>query len=679
MTHRGTRLAYVLVLLYAAAAAFLVVRGLEEAGVLGADHVVLVTGESGAGADRTVTAVQDVARTQGVDVGRLVDDVTAPGERRHLYLAVGRPDATPAGWLRDGYPAFGPQGRTDVHDLADLGLVDPRGYYVVFGDDRGRDALTAELRRLGYVVETRAYYAPAAIAQWVAGQPLGVGLLVVTLLVVVVVAAGVLGGVKSYAVQRLHGAAGGTLLLRDLRDVARVVLVAGGALALLVAAGLRLWNGGAQWHAYATVALATAGALLLVVLVAHAAAIALTGRVPVLESLQGRLPAHGTTAAVYLVRVPALVLAVSAAVTATVSATDVADRRAALDSWAAAGDAASLSFSPMLSPAETRRLSVRAGEWLADEEAAGRTVMAVQDRLELLAPGATGDVLLVNSTYLAQQDVRTTDGERVTGPPTGTVLVLVPQDRAAGTAGLTRALAAWARSGPGDATPTVTTLTVPSGTELFTYASRRGTSQGATLTGAVVVVVDAASGVVRPDDYMAWASQGAVLVLEPQRALAQAQAAGLTDFVTSFRPAQQEAADVYAEVLRELRLHLANVVAALLVLLATAVGLGQVYTRSHAQRLFVTYVHGWSFVRTHRGLLAVEGALLLGVVGASAWATATLLTAPEGTTGGGEQALALGGLQPVLASGWALVNAAFVVATLVVLTRRLVRTRSAEA
>lgn len=680
MTHRGTRLAYVLVLLYAAATAFLVVRGLEESGVLGADHVVLVSGEAGAGAARTVAAVQDVAERQHVDVGRLVDDLLDPGERRHLYLAVGRPDGVPAGWLRHGYPAFSPQGRTEVHALADLGPVDPRGYYVVFGGADGRDALDAALRDLGYTVQTRAYYAPDAIAQWVWSQPLGVGLLVTTLLVVVVVAAGVLSGVKSYGVQRLHGASGVTLLARDLRDVARVVLVATAAVVVLGGGALAAWNGLHQWQAVAAVAGATAAALLLVVLLAHAAAIALTGRVPVLDALQGRLPAQGTTAAVYLVRVPALVLAVTAAVTATSAAADVAERRAALESWSTVGDAAFLSFSPVLSPDETDRLVTASGRWLVAEEAAGRMVLAAQDRLELLVPGATGDVLVVNGTYLAQQDVRTADGARVTGAAPGEVLVLVPAERAADRAALAEAVTTWASGAPGDDTPAVATALLAPGATLFTYGAQRGSAASPVLTGAVVLVVDAASGVVPPDDYLAWASQGAVLVLDPQQALRGAQDAGLAGFVTSFRPAQQEAAATYAQVLRDLRLHLANVAAALLVLLATAVGLGQVYTRSHAQRLFVSYVHGWSFVRTHPRLLAVEAALGVAVVAVSVQATAALLaTRPGDAPGDPAAAVALGGLQPVVASSWALLNVGFVVATLVVLTRRLVRTRSAEA
>ncbi|UZN02501.1 hypothetical protein [Cellulomonas sp. S1-8] len=681
MTHRGTRLAYVLVLLYAAATAFLVVRGLEESGVLGADHLVHVSGDAGPGAARTVAVVEDVARTHRVDVGRLVDDLLAPGERRHLYLAVGRPDAGPADWLVHGYPAFGPQGRTDVHDIADLGQVDPRGYYVVFGGTDGRDALDAALRDLGYDVESRAYYAPGAIAQWVWAQPLGTGLLVMTLLVVVVVAAGVLSSVKSYAVQRLHGASGATLVARDLRDVGRVVLVACGVLAVLVGAALWAWNGLHQWVAYAAVAGATAGALLLVVLLAHVTAIWLTGRVPVLDALKGRLPAHGTTAAVYLVRGPALVLAVAASVTATVAVADVVERRDALEAWSTVGDAASLTFTAAFSPAETDRLAGTTGEWLVAEEAAGRMVLAAQDRLELMAPGAQGDVLLVNSTYLTQQDVRTADGARLTGTPPGTVTVLVPQDRAAEHDAIVGTITTWADSGPATTAPAVESALLPAGTELFTYGAQRGTQERPVLTDAVVVVVDATSGTVRPADYMALASQGHVLVLDPERALQGAQDAGLTGFVTSFRPAQQEAVDVYADVLRDLRLHLANVAVALLVLLATAVGLGQVYTRSHAQRLFVSYVHGWSFVRTHPRLLAVEAALLIAVAGASVWATGALLAARPGVgpDGGPGSAYALGGLQPVLTSSWALLNAGFVVVTLVVLTRRLVRTRSAEA
>ena len=139
---------------------------------------------------------------------------------------------------------------------------------------------------------------------------------------------------------------------------------------------------------------------------------------------------------------------------------------------------------------------------------------------------------------------------------------------------------------------------------------------------------------------------------------------------------------MHSELVRDLRIHAFNVLAALGVLLATAIGLAEIYTRKNAQRTFAMFISGWRFTQSH--IVVLGGELLLGVVivGWSVSQTLPLLlasdtdaTAPPNAT----EVFLLGGWQPVILTGLAAANFVFFLLALHRKTRQLILTRSPEA
>ena len=104
MKSNGIRLAYIIAITYAFLGSFLFLRGLDNAGVLGADAVVQVSGNQTVPSAEVVNTVRHIADDHRAIIGRTIDDVREPGTRRHLYLGGGDPHGRAAHWLTDGYP-----------------------------------------------------------------------------------------------------------------------------------------------------------------------------------------------------------------------------------------------------------------------------------------------------------------------------------------------------------------------------------------------------------------------------------------------------------------------------------------------------------------------------------------------------------------------------------------------
>jgi hypothetical protein len=682
---RGVRLAYVIVAVYSSLASFLFLRGMDDLGPLGATDIVVVSGgaQQAAGAD-VVTTVQQVAAQQRINVVRFVEDLHDPAQARHLYLAIGDRTSPSGAWLDGGYPAFSQDTRTHVHPWGDGADLDPRGHYYTFGDAAATSVLADGFRAHGYSVETRTYYAPLSVLGWIVVQPLGLSALVVTLLVIVVVAASVLANVRGYAVHRLHGVPPVRILGGDLRRSLPALGAALGGVAALDAVLLALYNGGAQWRAFAVAAGTLTVALVLVALVTHAVTLALAGGRPVLEALKGGLPTRLVGVAVYLVRVPALFVAIAAVVGTGVATAQLAEQATAREHWRSAGEGVHLLFSPDLSQDEFGELAVPAGEYLLDAEATGDVILAAQDEVPWggSLPGRHQS-LLVNNVYLAHQDVRDVEGERIQDLPEDAVTVLVPSRYAHASASIVDDVRDWitmiARGAP---EVDVGTRVLAPGQELFTYGAADRPNQPVLLRDAVAVVVNGGTGIFVPDEYTYVGTRQGLVVTDAATARAGLTSVGAQDLVMAYPPVALAAAQELAALVNDTRLQAFNAVAALAVLLGTAVATAQVSTRKNAQAIFAKHISGWSFTRTHRGLLGAELAVAVGVVAWSAWSTVTALAAaptPGGYAEPSQALLFLGPWQPALLAAVVAVNLAALAGALAYYGRLLVRTRSSES
>jgi hypothetical protein len=196
----------------------------------------------------------------------------------------------------------------------------------------------------------------------------------------------------------------------------------------------------------------------------------------------------------------------------------------------------------------------------------------------------------------------------------------------------------------------------------------------------VVVVVTGSSGVISDEDYTSIASRGELLIEDPDQAMAGLTKAGVGQYVLGMSPFAQEAAETYRWALRDAGLQMFNLAAAVVVLLITALTLSIVYCRRNAQVLFVKFISGWSFPRTHRWILAAEGAFTLALVTWTWYQSAALLDryqtpgAPPAPAG----LLTLQVWEPVLSVGTGLFSLTLITLTLLRTNATFVKVHSAS-
>lgn len=681
MLTRGARLCHVVSVLVALVAGFLFFARFDDTGVQGATGVLRVSsGATSATGAEAFRLVEELAVGEGVVVGRFEPDLRDPVGTRHLYLAVGDPHAESASWLVHGYPAFTRGVSTLVHPWTDLGTQDAGGDYLVFGPDETTERLVSVLVGAGLEAQHRAAYDAAAVANHTLTDPISASVATSALLVAVIALASAVASTKAYGIRRLQGASWGRIVVGDLGAHLRFLLPLVAASLGLTAITLHFVNGWNQIGRYLTVAAGIGAALLVCTWLAHLAGAGLAVRTPLPSALKGEDPTGGPLVAAHAARVVAtlLALAVLGSTVAATASADSFDRTRPV--WEAGTQAVRLGFKGTLGAEQTEALVGRTGQWLAERERSGSLVLAREFVLmEVLGPEwLSTPSLLVNSNHLREQPVQASDGKPVEPPAAGEVLVVVPASRMELAPPVLAGIERWAGTN-GAGRVSVRMVTGQDAHQVFTYSPQRP-GHPPVVQDPVLVVVDQATGLFSPDDYMAFASQGAAVLLGGDEVIASARAAGVDPFVQSYSPANLEASALLADAARTARIAVFNAIAALAVLGATILGTAQVYTRRDRQRLFVTHISGWPFARSHKRAIAIEAVLLLGVV---AW---QVVSALQGGGRAEDAPLSLAELTHQQAQDWTLLllvatalgASAGMLAVIALLTSQLVRTRSAE-
>ncbi|MEW2451325.1 hypothetical protein AB0896_27835 [Streptomyces parvulus] len=631
MLHRGIKYVHAAVLATSAMMAFLFVRGLDEQLVLGNSAQVWVfeSDDSVSGA-RVAREIAAFSEENEVAVAREAPDVRNPDGIRHLYMASGAPRSNAASWLRDAYPGFSAHVETRVHPLAEIGQRDPRGFYYVFGPPRAADALVAEFGGLGLRASVQHPLAAGELALFFSGDDLFWTFWVVALAAAATTGASVLLSAKAYGVLRLQGHSLWDVLARDLRQLAGFWAAAVCAVAAVTLAFLGYYNGLAWLGLFASVAVALAGPLVLLVLATHAAALVLISKVALPRALKGELPGRAALVATYLVRVPALLLALAVAMDVALAGQHVLAGQDTRSAYARAGDAVTIRLNGSLM-GEQRKVIAQVGGWLRRSDTAGEIVVAGRRDLrdassEVRLP--PGEMLVVNESFLARQPVldpagrrysaRTPDGK---GPNAHAVRLIVPDSLAGHTADIRAGLPdMFGRLAPEVRRGLeVTSLRAKDGQRLFGYNSgalspntaHRPDDDRSLVRDPVLVVVPNGSPVLSDDTYTAFASQEGIVFPDPEDALGAltADPSGLGTYVTSVRPVGQSAALKLRDAVHDFRLQLFNLAAAVAVLVITGVGVCMIHARRRAQTVFARHVSGWRFTANHRLVLASEGIL----------------------------------------------------------------------
>ncbi|MFG2285627.1 hypothetical protein ACGFOU_06120 [Streptomyces sp. NPDC048595] len=618
-------------LVFSAMMSFLFVRGLDEQLVLGSSAQVWVTksDDSVSGA-QIARAIAAFSVDHKVAVARELPDVKHPDSRRHLYLASGDPNSDAASWVNDGYPAFSSHITTDVHPITEIGRRDPRGFYYVFGSPEAADALVAELADLGLGSSVQHPLAYSELAQYFAGDELLWSFWVIALAAVTMTGASVLLNAKAYGVLRLQGKSLMDLLARDLKQLAVFWSLTAGAVAAAVLVLLGLYNGLAWLGLFALVAVCLAGLLILSVLVAHAAALALTFKVEVLRALKGELPARAAFVSTYLVRIPAVLLALGFAMDVTLASQHVTARQDNQEAYAKAGNAVTIRLNGSWG-GDSKPVVKQVGSWLRQADAAGEIIVAGRHDLQNLSSSARlpqGEILIVNETFLANQPVSDPKGQRYSPVPHNaraaephSVRLIIPESLASHASDIRATISdVFGKLDPDIRKRLkIETLQAKSGQQVFGYNSGDRSPNAAyspdddrsLLREPVLVVVPNGSNILTNDAYTTFATQDGIVFPDPGDVLTPLaeNKYGLQAYVAAVNPVGQNAALMLREAVSSFRLLLFNLIASVAVLLITGVGVCIIHSRKHAQAVFAQHISGWRFTATHRLILAVEGIL----------------------------------------------------------------------
>ncbi|MFB8352630.1 hypothetical protein [Streptomyces niveus] len=631
MLHRGVTFAHAVILAFSALFSFLFLKSFEDQWALGYDAVVQVSESRDISTSLVVGEALDAfARDHDVTVGRQEPDLKRPDRSRYLYLTQTGPRAD---WLDSGYRAFSPGQVTTTHPLSDLSNRDPRGLYYLFGDSGTVGPFIGLLEEHGL---TARQVRPASVEQVsfaYGGGALARSLIVIALVCVTMTGAGVLLNAKSYGVLRLQGMSLPGILARDLL---RLVRFWGAFLAVLAVAttALLAWYNHLAWFGLFTLlTAATAAVLTALTLATHAGMLALTARSGTLAALKGEIPARSTAVATYLVRVPALLLALGIAASVLQAGQDLSRREDTLAKYEQAGQASSVRFNGYLGAADSlRKLEAKVGPWLRAADADGELILAGQKDIRRSRDGQnipTDGLMIVNRTFLDHQNILGPNGRRYsrgTGEEnlgsTGDakqILLLVPQRLAAHTDRL-KAMVPGLVSPPDPDRITpgmITVLPAADDQAMFTYNARGsyrpgqdGRADDSYVTDPVVVVVPNGAEYISDKGYTAYASQRSIVFPEPADITAGIDARDLHSEVIAVSPVAGDAAQAIREITADFRLQVFNLAIALAVLFVTGVGVVIVHTRKNAQRIFARHIHGWTFTSTHRALLAAEAAIV---------------------------------------------------------------------
>lgn len=692
MPNRTLAFAYVACAVFAAVIAFLLATTAERTiYVLEDSQLVWISQSDGThDNDEVAASVQQVADDQDASIGYVITDVNEPSSVVHLYLAVANSESRHQQWLEDGYPAFGRDLTVTTHPITDFGEVGPNGIYLIFGDTEAEAALRAALSEHG--LHEAAGTQVTQMWHYFTGGHLFNLLAVALLGSAAATGAGVLLSARDYGVMRLQGLSYLDILGGDLRKILLLSAIALPSVVAATLAFLGVYNGWNQIGLYSLLAVVFLALLAVPCLLVHAAVLGLVHTTGILPALKGRLPVGSTTAAVYLVRVPVLVLTLIILGGVLSAAQDVRDQRAGLALLADRGDTSFPSLSANYGWADSEAVDEALGPWLREADAAGDMVLTIHGNIDEFLPvdqaqpwttsSTVRPVLVVNDTYLAEEKVLSPSGERHGSGDT--VRIIVPDNARELTDELVDGVAnGWLTiNGRGEQAPEVEALVAADGQTLFTYAAK-GMSDPQHFLPLVhdpVVIALPNGAILSDDDYVNYLTGRSTAFPDPS-------------VVEDFREESPEASRYLSMVetltvsalkdhhysLNVLRSETFNLLGAGAVLLLTAMAACIVHVRTRAQEIFARHISGWTFAATHRRLLLVEGGLAVAFLGWATWDTLRKLAMASDAMYGGPGGMGPSGAEPFYALGIVLVSMVITIAALALFHRKIVREGASQA
>ncbi|WP_433509446.1 hypothetical protein ACQP2T_36505 [Nonomuraea sp. CA-143628] len=613
MLPRGIKLAYVLAITFSAVMAFSLVHRIDGDIIIGAREVIRV-----ADAKQTLTRVsaterlEKFAQNKTINVGRMTLD-PSDLRKRVLYLAIGDQNDDSAGWLRSGYPAFNTDADISILPITAAADIDPRGYYFLFGDQVDAGIVRSfqdEMDSFGLA----ATVAPpltvmTAYAIFAYGAPLQC-FLAVCGAIICLVFLGVVFSSKAYGIQRLQGRSFANIAGRDLRIIATFGMTC--LCACMLAAGLSLfaYNRLHRFSFYLWIWLGILGLLIALALMAHVLALILAFRVRIPSAIKGEVPAKYAIIGMFGIRILSVGIALTIASTLVITWQTLDGKQESQERFRAAGSAVWISLNGALEKESDRQFR-EVGAWIREADRNGHAIFSHRGRLaEFFSEYAPyGEALMVNGAYLARQEVQTQFKERVLeDTKANRVRVLIPPNLAPDRERITRAMTQWVNylsKRNGVSAPSMEVSLALAGQRLFTYGSGSAEVGNPIIVDPVVVIIPA-SNILSNDDYAAYATQASVVFTDSDFVRNAIRGSALETYINGVEPIALRAAYENRDMSVGFWFMLINLVIAVAVVMVSAVGMSHLYVQQNAQRIFAQSVFGWSPVRVHGRLLAVE-------------------------------------------------------------------------
>lgn len=315
----------------------------------------------------TLEAIESIADSHQVSVSRTITGVQHPESQRVLYIHAGN-DACRRSWLSDGYPDVMPNAMsTTVWPLDQSARQGPAGTYVITG---GSDAARRSAARdMVDSLASQGYGSTATTAMTIGdlraylSSDLAVAAVLALLMCALLASLGVFLDAQGHAVMRLHGFSWGRIWRWDVaKNVKSCILW----ILAVLAAGLCA-VGAVNRFAQLPSLLAASGAcflaFLLVIALFHALCIGLCMTLPILPGLKGAIPLGQATLDMYIIRIPAAIMAMAAISSVTLTGATASGLRSQLAQWGDVEEMGILLAGRGGRPPPSRRTASTNGGW----------------------------------------------------------------------------------------------------------------------------------------------------------------------------------------------------------------------------------------------------------------------------------------------------------------------------
>lgn len=578
---------------------------------------------------------------------------------------------------------------TEIRDIGESINIDPRGYYYVFGDPGATEALQILFANLGL----RATRVPLPdlriIFRLFFRQALQWLFLIICAATISIVGLSAIFNSKFYGIQRLQGRSFSRVILGDFVQSVIFFFQAMLFASLATMTCLYIYNGLNQIVTFLSLAVVFIVVLATLSFTAHIAAVALTFRISITGAIKGEIAAAWVMLSAYAVRISAVFITFVVAVDALAVWQRLDSQEISQSQWRSAGGAVHILLNGALEEESDQQMTA-VGRWVHQEDNEGRVILVVRRKLrEFMHNAPAADVLVVNDTYLAKQDVLLESGETVDRKDEKSrVRVLIPPTYERNREKIIASVSEWI-SFVTDLSETpkreVIGLTMRAGQSLFTYGSGSASIQNPSLDDPIVIAIPSRSNMLPDKEYANYATMASVVFLDPDDVHKARTDKKMAAYINGVQPIAQRAAYEYQNDTRELAFQIGNLGIAATVILITILSACLAYCRKNAQRIFARAIHGWPLFSTYSRLLAFEVVLAISAVAWVAQDTAFRLRVRENGTPSSmppsvvEALTSVTGWEPVTVAVIAAAGIWLVLIVLAILNKRLIKEISVDA